>query len=294
VGLPDAVAAEALAHELLQQQLAHGLQSGVGQQHLQPAAAILHLDPHARHDGGVRQARDRSEARVHFQPVEAEADLAERLERGLQVLQYDADQPFDQGAFDRGVGASLDAHRGGAAPAAQQHVDDGIDQRGIDDDQAVIVPLLGPEHRQHGRQRDGVQVVAEALRGHCVDRDLDIVRGEVTQRGGHQPHQPVEHDLQHRQPLIGDEAGGDDALDPRQRAVLAAAGIEAEQAVDLGLVQDAGGIGRRHGRSRRIAFALDRSAPGGGEVVFLAGHQRRPPRPRRMVTAPGSRRTARR
>ena len=49
-----------------------------------------------------------------------------------------------------------------------------------------------------------------------------LSRGEVAQLGGHDAHQPVEHDLQHRQALVRDEARADDLLHPG--AVLAAGG----------------------------------------------------------------------
>ena len=126
----------------------------------------------------------------------------QRIEAGRQIGEHDHDQPFHQGALDRGVGPALDAHRRGAAAAAQQHVDDRVDHRGIDDHQAVIVPLVGLEHRQHRRQLHRVQVVAEAQADHVVDADFDIVRGEVAQTGRHDAHQAVEHDLQHRQTLV--------------------------------------------------------------------------------------------
>ena len=73
---------------------------------------------------------------------------------------------------------------------------------------------------------------------------------KLRRRGGHDPHQPVEHDLQHRQALVGDEPRADDLL--HAGAVLAAGGsfVEAQQAVDLGLVEHARRLGWR---SRRLA-----------------------------------------
>src|SRR6266404_4758829 len=59
----------------------------------------------------------------------------------LGVGQHDLDQPLDQIGFDRGVGPALDPHRGLAAAAAEQHVDDRIDQAGIDGSEAEIFPL---------------------------------------------------------------------------------------------------------------------------------------------------------
>ena len=239
-----------------------------------PAAAILHVDAQPRQHRGVRQPADGGEARIHLQPLEAERDRAQRIEAGRQIGQHDLDQPLDQGALDGGVGAALDAHRRGAAAAAQQHVDDRVDHRGIDHHQAVIVPLLGLEHGQHRRQRDGVQVVAEAQRQDVVDADLDVVGGEVAQAGGHDAHQPVEHDLQHRQALVGHEAGADDLL--HAGAVFAAGGsfVEAEQAVDFGLVEHARGLraARRRRRPRlprpRRRRGLRRSAGRSGSPLI--------------------------
>ena len=165
-------------------------------------------------DRGVGRPGDGGEARVGLQPFEAEGAPGDSGSKaGREVGQHDLDQPLDQGALDRGVGPALDAHRRGAAPAAQQHVDDRVDQGGIDHQQAVIVPLLRLEHRQHRRQRDRVQVVAEAQRRDVVEADLDIVGGEVAQRGGHDAHQAVEDDLQHRQAFVGDQRRVDDRPD---------------------------------------------------------------------------------
>ncbi len=101
--------------------------------------------------------------------------------KAARVVQDHLDHALHQHALDGGVGPALDAHGRGAAAAAQQHVDDRIDQVGIDGEQAVIVQLLGAEHRQDGRQRDRVQIVAEADRRDVVEADLDVVGGEVAQ-----------------------------------------------------------------------------------------------------------------
>jgi hypothetical protein len=135
------------------------------------------------------------------------------LEGRLGVVQHDLDHPLHQHPLDGGVGSALDAHGRGAATAAQQHVDDRVDQVGVDRQQAVVVQLLGPEHRQDGRQRDRVQIVAEADRRDVVEADLDVVGGEVAQGRRHQPHQAVEDDLQHRQALVRDQGRVDDGAD---------------------------------------------------------------------------------
>src|SRR3546814_5394650 len=71
VAVPDRVAAELLAHEHLQQQLAHRLQRGVGDQPLDQAAAILHVDPQGDDDNRVGRARDGGKARIGLPAVEA-------------------------------------------------------------------------------------------------------------------------------------------------------------------------------------------------------------------------------
>jgi hypothetical protein len=105
----------------------------------------------------------------------------QRFEGGARVVQHHLDHPLDQHPLDGGIGAALDAHGRRAAASAQQHVHDRIDQIGIDRQQAVVVQLLGPEHGQDRRQRDRVQVVAEPDRADVVERDLDVVGGEVPQ-----------------------------------------------------------------------------------------------------------------
>ena len=100
--------------------------------------------------------------------------------------------------------------------------------------------------------------------------DLDVVRGEVAQAGRHDAHQPVEHDLQHRQALVGDQARADDALDAA--AVLAGrrSVVETEQAVDFGLVQHPGRLRAVGGGGRVVSAigfrAVGLRAPGRGKV----------------------------
>jgi hypothetical protein len=194
---------------------------------------------------------------------------------GGGVAQHDLDHPLHQHALDGGVGPALHAHGRGAATAAQQHVDDGVDQVGLDREQAEVVQLLGPEHAQHGGQRDRVQVVAEADRGDVVEADLDVVGGEVPQRGGHQPHQTVEDDLQHRQALVRDERGVDDGLDAGLLGPVFPE-VEAQQAVDLILVEDAFAelVGPALGRIDRLR-APGVGLLGGGLVAALLRAPRR-------------------
>ncbi len=108
-------------------------------------------------------------------------DGGQGLEGLIGVIEHHLDHPLHQHPLDGGVGPPLDAHGGRSAAPAQKHVDNRIDQVGIDDQQAVVIELLGAEHRQDGRQRDGVQIVAEAHGRDVVQADLDIVRGEVAQ-----------------------------------------------------------------------------------------------------------------
>ena len=147
------------------------------------------------------------------------------------------DQPLHQRALDGGVRPALDAHRRGAAPSAQQHVHDRVDQGTVHDHQAVIVPFIGLENRQHRRQRDRVQVIAEPQRQNIIDADVDIVAGKIAQAGGHNAHESIEDDFQHRQPLVGHQTGADDPLHPGSAVAAGRPVIETQQAVDLRLVQ---------------------------------------------------------
>ena len=110
---------------------------------------------------------------------------------------------------------------------------------GIDGEQTEIVPFLRLEDGQHGRQRDGVHVIAETHRGDAVERNLDVVRGEVAQRGRQQPHQAVEDDFQHRQALIGHHRGVDDGANAGMVVEIDFTRGEAEQIVDFLLRQHA-------------------------------------------------------
>ena len=55
--LPDRVAAELLAHEHLQEQVAGRLQRGVGDQELDRAAPVLEVDPQPEHDAAIAGGR---------------------------------------------------------------------------------------------------------------------------------------------------------------------------------------------------------------------------------------------
>ena len=84
MAFPDGVAAELLAHELLQQQLADRFQRRVGQQQFDAPAAIFHVDAQLDQDGGVGGARDGGKARIGLEAVEREIDRRQRLE-GLRT-----------------------------------------------------------------------------------------------------------------------------------------------------------------------------------------------------------------
>ena len=146
MAFPDRIAAELLAHEHLEQNAADRLDRRVGQQQLDLAAAVFHVDAQPHQDRGVGGPRDRGKARIGLQPVDVELHRRQRLEGELGVGQHHLDHALDQVGLDRGVGPALDADRGLAAAAAEQHVDDRIDQAGVDGHQPEIVPLLGLEH----------------------------------------------------------------------------------------------------------------------------------------------------
>ena len=193
-------------------------------------------------------------------------------------LQDHFDHALHQRALDGGVGPALDAHGRRAAPAAEQHVDDRIDQVGIDGEQAVIVELLGAEHREDRGQRDRVQIVAEADRGDVVEADFDVVGGEIAQGCRHQPHQAVEDDFQHRQAFVGDQRRIDDGADAGFVLQLVVVDVEAEKRVDFVLVEDAFG-----GRPR----------PTPAESSRRLRHRRSRARVRRLRGLPSCRRPCR-
>ena len=81
-------------------------------------------------------------------------------------------------------------------------------------------------------------IVAEADRGDAVERDLDVVGGEIAQRRRHQPHQAVEHDFQHRQAFVRHHRRIDDRPDARIVVDVDLADAEAKQVVDFLLRQN--------------------------------------------------------
>ncbi len=91
----------------------------------------------------------------------ASKEEAEIVERQLHHLGHEP-------RLDGGEGAALD-HAPDHCPApAEQRVDHGVDQAGIDRDHAEILPFAHLEHAEHGGQRHAVHELAEARGGHFL------------------------------------------------------------------------------------------------------------------------------
>jgi hypothetical protein len=216
-------------------------------------------------------------------------------ERHLGVGQHDFDHALDEIGLDRRVGPAFDADRGLPAAAAEQHVDDRVDQARVDGDQPEIVPLLGLEHAEDRGQRNRIEIIAEAHRCDAVERNFNVVGREVAQARRHQPHETVEDDLEHRQALVRDHRRVDDRA---YAGIVVEADIgqaETEQAVDFFLIENSfgaafgalielragvhhrrplrgGGVlafARRAVSGRGAAFGFERKAPLGGQRVLV-------------------------
>ena len=122
MGFPDTVAAEFLAHELLQQQFAYGFQRCIGQQDFELPAAIFHIHPEPYQHAGIGWPADHGKAWVHLKPFEAEMYRAEWFKSRRQIIQHHTDQAFHQGAFDGGIRPAFNPHRRRPAPPTQQHI----------------------------------------------------------------------------------------------------------------------------------------------------------------------------
>ena len=68
---------------------------------------------------------------------------------------------------------------------------------------AVVVPLFRLEDRQHRRERDGIQVVDRSAATGMLSMPTSTL-SEVKLRSNWSidAHEPVEHDLQHRQAFV--------------------------------------------------------------------------------------------
>jgi hypothetical protein len=105
--------------------------------------------------------------------------------------------------------------------------------------------------------------------GWRVEGHLDVVLEEVAQAGRQQPDHPVEDDFQHRQAFVLNDARIDDGADAAGPGGRELAQREAEDAVDLVLVQDAvvaGELGEIVGLP-----VLDHRRPFGGDVAGMGG-----------------------
>ena len=115
MAFPDLVAAELFAHEHLQQNGADRFDGRVGQQQLDRAAAVFHVDAQAHQNCSVGRPRDRGKARIGFETVDVELDRRQRLEGEFGVSKHDFDHALHQIGLDRGVGPALNTDR--ALPA---------------------------------------------------------------------------------------------------------------------------------------------------------------------------------
>ena len=113
--------------------------------------------------------------------------------------------------------------------------------------------------REDGRQRDRVEIVAEPHRGDAVERDFDVVGGEVAQARRHQPDQPVEDDLQHRQTLVGHHRRVDDGANAGVVVERDVGRAEAEQRVDFVLAEHA--LGAALGALHELGIVVDHRRP---------------------------------
>ncbi len=86
MAFPDIVAAELLAHELLEQHLADRFQGGIRQQKLDTAATVFHVDTQLDQDRRIGRPGDSGKARIGFQTVEIETDRGQRFESGLGII----------------------------------------------------------------------------------------------------------------------------------------------------------------------------------------------------------------
>jgi len=89
-------------------------------------------------DGGVGRRAMVAKRGLGLQTLEAEVHLRQRIERGAHVAEHDVDQALDEVALDRRIGPAFDAHRRRAAAAAEQHVDDRVNQRAVDGQQPKL------------------------------------------------------------------------------------------------------------------------------------------------------------
>src|SRR6056297_1183779 len=238
MALPDRVAPQLLAHEALQQKIADRLDRGVGKENLQKPATAFYVELQVDQDGSIGRAGDSGKARIGLDPVDVEFDIGDRREGDLQVAQHDLDHALDQLHLDGREGAPVEAGILAAALAAEQQVERRIGQIRFDRDETGILPGLGAEHRELHRQRNRVEIIAEAHGTDVVEGNLDIVLKEVAQAGRQEAHHPVEDDLQHRQAFVGNDARIDDGADAAGTGCGEFVQREAEQLVDLVLVEN--------------------------------------------------------
>ena len=154
--------------------VADRLDGRVGQQQLDIAAAVFHVDAQAHQDRGFA-GREMAAKRGL---VSSRSMVSLTGESGLNASSVSASTTssmrLTRFELDRRIGTAFDPDGLLAAAAAEQHIDDRIDQARVDRDEPEIVPLLRLEHGEDGRQRNRVEIIAEPYRGDAVERNLDL------------------------------------------------------------------------------------------------------------------------
>ena len=263
MAFPDGVTAEFLAHEHLQKQFANGFKRCIGQQQFDPTTTIFHVNAQLHEHGSICRAGNRRETRIDLKAIQAELDLRHRLKSNPEILQHHFQHALDQRALDGRVRTAFDTHRRRAPSSAEKHVNDRVDEAGVDRQEAIVVQLLGAENGENRRQRDGVQVVAKPDRRDVVEAHFDIVRRKVAKAGREQAHQTVKDDLEQWQALVGHKGRIDDGLYARLVLGAIAVRVKAQQRVDFILVQDSLGCA-----SRLILVLVKHGRPfGSGGVI---------------------------
>src|SRR5690606_29933141 len=230
--VPALVAVDAVALDAGVEQLADRLEHGIGQGHVDLAAAAVQLHVEAADHHVLARGNDVGEVRVDLRVDVLEVHVHHRRPGLGQVGEGLAQHQLDHAHLGGGELASLDAG-GIAAVAAEEVVHHGEYQLRLEHDQTHAAQRLEAhqvEVRRHGQR---MHVLAELEQVDAAGRDVGRAPDQVEQADAPQAHEALVDHLQgrHAAPddavLAGEVVGPGDARVGRFRVGAHRAGIHA-------------------------------------------------------------------
>ncbi len=189
------------------QQLADGLQHGVGHGDVEVATAAVQLDVERAHYDHLGGTDDVGHGRVHLGVEVLEAHVHHRRPGILVILKDQLEQHLDDASLGRGELAPLDLGMV-TTIAAEEVLHQDEDQTRLHGDERRALEGTKAHHVETGRHEQGVDILAEFQHLHAVDGDLGGTAHHVEQADPHMAGETLVHQLKGRHPATDDAVLG--------------------------------------------------------------------------------------